>query len=256
MFIKFKKNKILTMAPQKEDSKIADKQSPDLILMYAYIRAVKDIIYSTKPSPQKIVAINKILKVLTLKIQNYIIDQVIINHSNSYTFRADFPKQNKSCACPSCTSNYILYAKTMPLVNSITLPIVTTPIISPTWNYNRLIENFSNISIALNNPYFYDKINHYDTIIYLPTGICVCQNGIHSTTTAVYDDYGSIVANGYINTEKWYSEIYFDGTAFYCKKCKSIITTPPCPEVGILFEIGRVLIENKLSMITINSLNT
>ena len=118
MFIKFKKSKIFTMEPQKEDSKIANKPSPDLILMYAYLRAVKDIIYTTKPDQKK------------------------------------------------------------------------------------------------------------------------------------------IVANGYINTEKWFSEIYFDGTAFFCKKCKSIITTPPCPEVGILFEIGRILTENKLSMVTIKIPNT
>lgn len=45
-----------------------------------------------------------------------------------------------------------------------------------------------------------------------------------------------------------FEEFYFDGTVFKHTPCNSVIYSPPCKDIGILFELGRILHEYNLSI--------
>lgn len=177
----------------------------------------------------------KLLKILSLNLQNHKIEELLSSKetSNQYPFPLRFQ-------CSSCCfdTGYLL----QPLEGPQTfIHLNIAPVVAPLWNSTRMINAFASIGQSLKNPFRYDERNHFSNIYIYPIGLVMVTNGLHSVTTGIYDSEGMIALTQYIDITSFYDDILFDGIAFIHQKCGRVLNVPSYEDIGILFEIGRLL---------------
>lgn len=142
--------------------------------------------------------------------------------------------------------------KIIPLDFSINLS--NSPIIINPWKIERTSDALIGISIESNKfdakRYSGNIINHY----YYPLGCTICFNGNHSQYSAKLKGTGTTIIKEIVNIESLYKYVTFDGTKFiYNFPNDEIEMFPKEDEIknmnefygGVLFEVGRMLIERK-----------
>lgn len=218
----------------------------------SYLSFIKDILsysYPTNaqnPNMLRLNAINKILRILALDEQHYIL-QYPIKGNSSYSY---FPiLLNNRIKCPKCgilsTCNLII-SKTN---NSIAFDIAHHPTISRPWERERLIRSLSNIGYSVNNPFISDERNHWGGFLYPQFNLLFIKNGYHSSTSGILDTTAIFYPEYLYDCSSFYKEIYFDGISFRHIKCGHIIETPGNKSIGTIYEIGRLVFESKLSFL-------
>lgn len=217
-----------------------------------YISFAKDILnhpYDKKSAYSELMplnAINKIIRVLALEIQNHNMQYAMQDEhcyfSDSILFN-DFPK------CPKCgkleTCNFNEHEPSQTLAFNI----AQHPTISFPWNKNRLIKAFGTIGTSVNNPFTFHSWNHFGDCLYAPVNLLITTNGFHSITCGIYDTNAIYYPEVIRDFSNFYNEIYFDGLSFRHKKCNTILETPESKSIGTIFEIGRLLNERNLSLL-------
>lgn len=192
---------------------------------------------------QKKAAITKIIKVLSLNIQNKMVEEVLLA-PNGTVIGAFSPLPFK---CPNCLFYADCTVKEIRDLN-YTFHLNTTPTIASLWSPDRMLSAFSHIGLVLKNPFKYDETNHLSNKFIYPFGVVLIQNGLHSSTTGIYDGYGSMPLQEYIDISSFYSDVTFDGVSFIHNNCGRIIHTPKCEDIGIIYEIGRLLLNSDFAI--------
>lgn len=212
-------------------------------------KALEVLTNNSLSTEEKLEAVRKLIKVLSLNIQNFITEQVIFSDKPIDLFDTLFLStlnDLNSCICTiNCDGQY------KPLSDhekDLAFSLNSTPVITPMWNNKRMINTFSKISQNLNKPFEYDESNHFACYMIEPFGLVLCLNGTHSTTAGIYDNNGFSVISEVYDVSNWYSYVYFDGSHFRCIKHKRKTVKPEHKDLGIIFEIGRLLIEHKLKI--------
>lgn len=111
------------------------------------------------------------------------------------------------------------------------------------WSEERFINALLKIGKNVGNKFEYKKINHMATYIY-PLGLAIVYNGNHSILSGILKGEGVIQANQTYDLEPTYDYMYFDGVYFRNKDNDEVIYKVRRFEIGILYEIGRLLAEN------------
>lgn len=223
-----------------------------------YISFVKDILsysFSTNsfiaiPSQNELMplnAINKVIRILALDVQNHVLQHTICDNrdfeKDSIIFY-DFP------TCPKCGRLKNCHLLSSTPTNPISFNISHHPTISFPWNKRRLIDAFGRIGTSVDNPFLFDKSNHFASL-YAPINLLIIHNGFHSSTCGIYDVNAIYYPQTIYDLTHFYEEIYFDGNSFRHKTCNCIIETPENKSLGTIFEIGRLLYERNLSLLTL-----
>ena len=113
------------------------------------------------------------------------------------------------------------------------------------WNRSRFINNMCGIGRDCNNSFKYDEMNHFSYYI-RPLSIALVYNGNHSILTGILKNEGKIIPTQIIDLSERYKQIKFDGTYYRDISNNNILQKVKFFELGCLFEIGRLLIENSI----------
>lgn len=213
------------------------------ILLTSFLDLTKQILESTSyTTKQKEIHLFYILNLLVNDIQTSTVEKVLIDSSfNLYHLEQGLPNTN---FCPHCM------AKTFKLIKKehvIPVNLKTYPIISPPWNKKRLLSNFQTIGTDVNNPFVHDTNNHFSVNYLYPLGIFFNENGRHSVSTGIIKKEGTIYTTQKIDLSNAYKHYHFNGTFFIHKKCNYPISESFHYKMGIIYEIGRLLLANHIT---------
>lgn len=137
--------------------------------------------------------------------------------------------------------------------NVIQISNARDPIITKIWNSERIAGAVKNIGKGMMNKHFYKsgieksndfkfiETNHMSQYFY-PLGITLVYNGNHSIYSGMNKGEGHIDVKEVYDMSYLYDEFYFDGT--YINNLKTKEKHKVYFEIGVLFEIGRLLLNN------------
>lgn len=191
-------------------------------------------------------AINKLIRILALDIQNSLIQDVFLKQDHfRYSpvfdcYHAYFQKYNLK-------SKAIIYDLDTPYPFDIS----QNPTISSPHNSLRLLNALGRISSQLDNPFSFKKSNHFESILYAPINLLILSNGFHSSVAGIYDTNAIFYPAQICDISNLYQEIYFDGLFFRYLDSNTVIQCPENKSIGTIFEIGRLLYERNLSLVSI-----
>lgn len=138
-------------------------------------------------------------------------------------------------------------------VDDLYISNARNPILTKIWKASSIVDTIKNIGNGMMNKHFYnngvekenvfkfDKINHMAQYFY-PLGITYVYNGNHSIFSGMNKGEGNIKVNTLFDVSYLYKYFYFDGT--YLNNRKTQEKHKIYFEIGVLFEIGRLLLEH------------
>ncbi len=222
---------------------IPDTAAPDIF--DAYIHLARNILDGNRATGNKRHGINKLLKILSLKIQLNLIESCLahegINYQKTIPFLF-FPRVCSHCGKAIHTVKREDYQHPQPFNISLN-PALTFP-----HDRNKLVSNLCNIGSAIGVPFQYDKYAHVNAATIAPINLFICGEGFHSTLSGIFDTEAMSYAQGKLDLSDTYIDIYFDGKIFRHKLCGKPLG-PPCNQTsGLLYEIGRLLTEYSLDL--------
>lgn len=116
------------------------------------------------------------------------------------------------------------------------------------WNRKRLIDNISTIGKGRSGgEWKQDEGNHFVTL-WLPIRIAWVDQGNHSITAGIIQGEGTLKPTKTYDISKVYDIIYCDGEYFRLIKDDSIFCEIKNIEFAAIFEIGRIMISNGISI--------
>lgn len=222
-------------------------------LLNGYMKEITHILNSSSLNKvQKISVINGLVKVLTNEVQSKITTDLFIE-GDSYIppfYSGEFPFTRMCKKCYTFFDDIITYSN-----SSFPVQLASVPIISPIWSLEKLTKTLATIGSDLNTPFKYNENNHFDLAYLKPLGLYWNGNGLHSANTGFLKGEGILYTSSIIDFSNVYDHFYFDGTFYICSNCDHIILKPEYYQLGIIFEIGRILSRNSidLSNIEVNS---
>ena len=127
--------------------------------------------------------------------------------------------------------------------SNINIDLSKDAILVCAWNKQRFVDALLNIGQNVGNSFEYDKTNHMATYIF-PIGLTIVYNGNHSSLSGILKGEGTIQANQTYDLVPTYDYMYFDGIYFRNKINDEKLYKVERFEIGVLYEIGRLLAEN------------
>lgn len=236
-------------------TKFSKQYIKDLILQKKYLKRFNNYIsitndilaydFTTSENKFRLNAINKLIRVLSLDIQNTTLNHTL-DGDRAYEF--DPIIDNNQLRCPKCFEIHHYEKNLQKPDTPIPFDISNHPTLSFPWDTQRLIKALGNIGVIVDNPFLFDENNHFESTLILPINLLVLGNGFHSSTSGIYDTNAIYYPDYILDISDWYNEIIFDGTFFRHKKCNSILESPENKSIGIIYEIGRILVKHNLSL--------
>lgn len=130
--------------------------------------------------------------------------------------------------------------------STLSIDLKDNLVIPVAWNKDRFIDNLISIGSDCGKPFKFHSINHMGTV-FLPIGVTIVYNGNHSILTGILKREGSISPRQVINLAFLYDRIKFDGMSYRDIKNNSLIQKVNYFELGAIFEIGRLLVQNNFN---------
>ncbi len=138
----------------------------------------------------------------------------------------------------------MLYTKTDDNRN-VEISLKDDLVIPVAWNISRFVENLSRIGSDCDNPFMFKSNNHMSTL-FLPIGVTLVRNGNHSILSGIIKREGIIFPTEVIDLSTLYDSFMFDGTYYRDMKSNKIIRKVAYFELGVIYEIGRLLTKNNI----------
>lgn len=125
-------------------------------------------------------------------------------------------------------------------------PVCRDLLIPLPWMRKNLLESLANIGKGRDwGPWRQDE-NH-DIELWLPLGIAWARSGDHSLVPSLLDEGAEITPTDVLDISGVYDYVFCDGRYYRRVEDESIISTVKCAETAILFEVGRLMVENGIS---------
>ncbi|EGP5538836.1 DUF6710 family protein [Enterococcus faecium] len=215
-------------------------------ILDAYLESIEKIIKDNSlKSEQKKAVINGLIKSLTCGIQSDLNLKLITTGYETFDIHFDnsFPRLS---FCPHC---YQLLPSKTTFNYKTAVSLAHDPIISPIWRHDRLIKTLAFVGMDVNNPFKYDKANHFDLSYIKYLGIFWNGNGLHSTNSGILKGEGTLFTNGIIDMTEILKCYNFDGMFYIHKNCNQPILKASDFRFGIIFEIGKILLKYKIDFV-------
>lgn len=225
------------------------KQKKSNKLLQRYLDTAREIINDTQIRKDNGTIFTKhpifdYIKIFTTKIQSNIFLE-LINHKKTDNFDI-YPDL---LYLEDERNNPLLSEFEITEPYSYPISLKDNAIISSIWNINRFTGAITGIGTNSNNPFKLDELNHESTLI-LPIGVLHMTNGLHSSSIGILKSEGILYPNAIANLDKAFKKIYFDGTSYRSKTNNRILHIPKHKELGIIFEIGRIIQEENIEFTT------
>lgn len=140
--------------------------------------------------------------------------------------------------------------KKIETIQSVDVNLATDPVLATVWSRQKLPDLWTGLGITENE--WKDTGSHFYNL-YLPIGVTFSHtDGNHSTTIGVLKRIGKVTLgadthNKLYDISELYNIIEFDGINYRYIQSKKIIGRAVSFEFGCIFEIGRLLLKNKIS---------
>ncbi|GAA4880314.1 hypothetical protein GCM10023310_70630 [Paenibacillus vulneris] len=114
------------------------------------------------------------------------------------------------------------------------------------WNVDRYVTSIT--SIGSSRPWGeWEEDSNHRVDMYLPLGICFVRGGNHSITSGIISGKGTVTTSKVYDISLVYDYVYTDGIYYRRTADNSIISSVQFIEFAVIFEIGRMLRERKIS---------
>lgn len=127
-------------------------------------------------------------------------------------------------------------------VRQYRLDLAKDVLIPQPWHRERLIEAVLNKGHYDLHGKFRANYNHKAHFL-LPVGLAWAEGGNHSLAAAIGDGSGSLVTREVFDFSVVYPYVIYDGDSFVRRHDRATLNRPKYEEAGILFEIGRRMLE-------------
>lgn len=121
------------------------------------------------------------------------------------------------------------------------------PVISEVWHKERLVDTFSKIGELVSQPFKEQPNTHHSNLLIYPINLVIVGNGLHSVSTGMMESQAKITLDEVINIKSSFKSYYFDGHYFRSYQNPNFFYSIPFRELGIMYEIGRLAMENNLT---------
>lgn len=196
------------------------------------------------------------IKIFTDYIQNYQAMIILKNGRDNISFRKN--KYFNTVSSYYHSIDHILFENLLAeskyyKIDDLYISNARDPILTKIWKKSSIVDTIKNIGNGMMNKHFYnndverenvfefDKVNHMAQYFY-PLGITYVYNGNHSIFSGMNKGEGNIKVNTLFDVSYLYEYFYFDG--IYLKNGKTQEKHKIYFEIGVLFEIGRLLLEH------------
>ena len=126
------------------------------------------------------------------------------------------------------------------------LPVCRDLLIPLPWIRKQLLDSLANIGEGRDwGPWRQD--DNHDIELWLPLGIAWARSGDHSLVPSLLDEGAEITPTDVLDISGVYDYVFCDGRYYRRVEDKSIIAPVKCAETAILFEVGRLMVENSIS---------
>jgi len=119
-------------------------------------------------------------------------------------------------------------------------PIITTP-----WHRDRLLHSIGTIGHARKAGNWRQDWNHKVNLI-MPFGVALVEGGNHSIAAGIANGEGTVLTTDVTDVSRLYPHIKYDGISFACTESGRLYHSPRDEEAGMLFEIGRIMLEKNV----------
>lgn len=126
------------------------------------------------------------------------------------------------------------------------LPVCRDLLIPLPWDRQKLLKSLAYIGDGRKWGAWRQDDNH-DIELWLPLGLAWARSGDHSLVPSLLNEGAEIMPTDVLDISGVYDYVFCDGRYYRRVEDKSIITTVSCAETAILFEVGRLMVENSIS---------
>ncbi|AXL70970.1 DUF6710 family protein [Pseudomonas aeruginosa] len=119
------------------------------------------------------------------------------------------------------------------------------PILAVPWSESSLTNAIANIGHSRRMGEWRADFNHKVELL-LPFGLTLVHGGNHSLAAGITNAEGTVVAETVIDLAPLYAHVRYDGVSMIRTHDGFNLWTPVDEEFGILFEIGRLMVENRV----------
>lgn len=229
-------------------SKISPKCSctSHIDLLNTYVGCAENILGSHRADDNKYQGMNKLIKMLSLKMLTDLTDAALSHESCSC--QETVPFLYFPSHCPHCGQSIqpirIEDFSTPQPFNISSEPSLTFP-----HDRDKLINSLCNIGDSIGNPFQYISLNHIDSGIISPINLFIAGNGFHSILSGIIDKDTILYCQSKFDISDTYGDICFDGKFYRHKKCGHVLISKCSKTSGILYEIGRVLMKYNINLV-------
>ncbi|MFZ4823949.1 hypothetical protein CQW32_04820 [Pseudomonas putida] len=133
------------------------------------------------------------------------------------------------------------------------------PILAVPWSESSLTNAIANIGHSRRMGEWRADFNHKVELL-LPFGLTLVHGGNHSLAAGITNAEGTVVAETVIDLAPLYAHVRYDGVSMIRTHDGYRLWEPIDEELGILFEIGRLMVEHRVrydaQMVTANESNS
>lgn len=122
------------------------------------------------------------------------------------------------------------------------LDLARDVVLTQPWDREKLTRNVADVGSQGLKGQFLANYNHKVHFL-LPFGLAWVVGGNHSIAAGLCDGFGSVVTSETFDISAAYPYVTYDGTSFVRKHDGAILNRPEREEAGLLFEIGRRMLE-------------
>ncbi|MBJ7223490.1 MULTISPECIES: DUF6710 family protein [unclassified Brenneria] len=117
------------------------------------------------------------------------------------------------------------------------------PVLATPWHRTRLVRALATIGHGKRQGAWHEDPNHVVTLLQ-PLGIGLVGGGNHSMTAGIANGEGYVTSTDVQDLTPLYAHVRYDGLAFVRTCDGRALSRPEDEEPGILFEIGRLMVEH------------
>ncbi|WBF17731.1 DUF6710 family protein [Halomonas elongata] len=114
------------------------------------------------------------------------------------------------------------------------------PVLAGPWGKGSTVTAMAHCGHGKSNGDWRQDLNHKVTMV-LPFGVCVVGGGNHSLSAGIANSEGRVVTKESIDIALLYDYVRYDGESFLRTSDDIVLRTPDDEEIGMLFEIGRLM---------------
>jgi len=126
------------------------------------------------------------------------------------------------------------------------LPVCRDLLIPLPWDRQKLLKSLAYIGDGRKWGAWRQDDNH-DIELWLPLGLAWARSGDHSLVSSLLNEGAEITPTDVLDISGVYDYVFCDGRYYRRVEDESIITPVKCAETAILFEVGRLMVENAIS---------